>query len=238
MKYIGETQFQYNRSYIKTIKSLLLNGDKEIAQALTIKYLDSTQLKLWPDEKPGTGAPSKYRPYLKYQKGIEKTNLPNGRIEISIPEDIRFGLGISTSDLFNYVKIMDDCRVGNTIIYETALGELQRMRIGGLIDSGRHMSILYLITSKRNLIRSIKHDDLACEMIYVYSCYENWPSIRNQIDLTLGGILENANALLTKVDDEGIEAAIEYVNPSWLSKFRESGDLHKKAAPPIGVNLN
>lgn len=223
LKYIEQKEFQYNRRYIKAIQSLFLDGDREITSRLATKYIDTTQKALWPDEKLGKGAPVGYRPYLEPQD-----------------DDFRFryGIGISVHQLFEEIEIFEDRYAGAMVIYDTVLKELQRMRKAGVVDAHRVHSIEDLLRSKCLAIGKMEHRELTCELIYVYACYEYWPSIRYDTFRILGatdGRLRNE--ILSMVDDEGIESALEYIDPAMLSKFKESGNLHKKAPPPAGVEL-
>ena len=212
---------------------MLFEGDKDIIERLVYKYLDNRSVALWPDERPGAKAPVKYRPYLKYEKS--KTDFVNGKYIISWPEDISFGRGVSPCKMFDKINIEEDCRAGNQVIYETVLKEFKRMRHNEIIDAGRVDSLRELLRARP--VRQIKDPDFACELVYVYACYEYWPSIRDVIHSILIKT-GSARNVFKIVDDEGLEKAIEYIDPELLCEFKESGNLHKKADPPVGVDLN
>jgi len=240
LEYIEQTEYQCNRRYIKAIKKLLFEGDQEVVTALVEKYLSTTKVRLLPDEKKGADVPTKYRPYLKYQQPIKinKTELLKGDVVVNLPEDdIRFVLGITKHELFDEVNLLEDCHNGNRVIYEIVLQEIQRLRKNSVDDAGRVEVLDSLLDSKAELIRTLEHRNLTCEMLYIYSFYEHWPSIRNSICHTLYGISTgvlslSVDKILAIVDDDGIEKAIEHVAPELLKQYEEVGNLHKKANPP------
>lgn len=223
LKYIEQEEFQYNRRYIRALQRLFSEGDGQVAAALATKYIDTTRLRLLPDEKRGSGAPAKYRPYLKSEE-----------------EAIRFGTGASIHSLFDNIDIFGHLSPAAAVVCDTSLEELQRMRRDGVIDSERVAAMTKLLRGHCLAIRKykIEHRELTCELLYVYACYEYWPSLRQDVDLILacidGGRLSDKRLLM--VDDEGIENALEYIDPAMLSKFKESGNLHKKAPLPLAWN--
>jgi len=240
LEYIEQAEYQRNRRYIKAIKKLLFDGDQGVVTALMEKYLSTIEVRLLPDEKKGAEVPTKYRPYLKYQQPIKinKTELLKGRVVVDLPEDdINFVLGITEHELFDEVNLYEDCHNGNKVIYEIALQEFQRMRKSNVENAGRVYVLTDILNNKHKLIRTLEHRNLTCEMLYIYSFYEHWPSIRNSICHTLYGFSTGVPSLsvdkiLTIVDDEGVEKAIEHVAPELLKQYEEVENLHKKANPP------
>lgn len=236
IKYIAQKHFRYNRKYFKAITKLGKEGDQEVIAALALKYIETTCVRLLPDEKRNAEVLTKYRPYLKFQKlDTPKYDPKSNTYVVMAPkdDDIRFGLGITEQPLFGSVDILMDSVVGYEAIYNITVKELHRMRTDGVFDSDRVYNVLTLLRRKAFTLRNIDHRELTCELLYVYACYECWPSIRNDVHRVLGSLYGSAShKMLKMLDDEGLENALEYVDADALSKFKEAGTLHKKAPPP------